>query len=140
MATETRDFPLRVVLTVTTGRLLTEPKGPRDNNGIGDLYSLLDWMTDDSNFTHQIPRVGKECSPWLLKWFPELARADERELDGMIATLGAAEGIELWLESLSGLGMHATYAVPRLPKGEHEAREPLVDLLGMMDAASARKD
>ncbi len=68
---ETKVFPLRVLLTVTTGRLLTQSRGPRDN-GIGDLYELLGWMTNDEPFTHQLPRFADECKPWILQWFPEL--------------------------------------------------------------------
>ena len=34
---ETKTFPLRVLLTVTTGRLLTKSSGDRDN-GISDLH------------------------------------------------------------------------------------------------------
>jgi len=66
-----KKFSLGTILTVTTGRLLTEPKSA-DDNGIGDLYKLLDHMTNDSNFTHQLGRVLEECKPYLLKWFPEL--------------------------------------------------------------------
>ena len=55
MTTETRQFPLRTILTVTTGRLLTKAKGPRDN-GIGDLYEILGYMTGDNGvMTHQLP-------------------------------------------------------------------------------------
>lgn len=75
MSETTKTFPLRVVLTVTTGRLLTEGKGPRDN-GIGDLYEILNWITGDSLYTHQLPRAGKACRPWLLKCFPRVGRGD----------------------------------------------------------------
>lgn len=71
----TKKFPLRDVLTVTTGRLLTKGKG-KDDNGIGDLYKILGHMTgDDGVMTHQLGRFSEECKPWLLKWFPELAEA-----------------------------------------------------------------
>lgn len=69
MATKT--FPLGVVLTVTTGRLLTKSKSQNDN-GIGDLYDILGHMTGDSPFTHQLGRFAAECKPWLYRWFPEI--------------------------------------------------------------------
>lgn len=69
---QSKSFPLRVVLTVTTGRLLTAPRGPHDN-GIGDVYEILNWITNDDLFTHQLPRAGRAAQPWLLECFPELA-------------------------------------------------------------------
>src|SRR5688572_14476801 len=95
---ETKTFPLRVVLTVTTGRLLTEPKGERDN-GISDVYQILGWMTNDEPFTHQLPRFCDECKPWLLRWFPELAAAESalQILDCDMQRDGARTGIQLWL-------------------------------------------
>jgi len=42
-----RAFPLRVVLTLTTGRLLTEGRGERDN-GIGDLCDNCEEDSDGS--------------------------------------------------------------------------------------------
>lgn len=68
---ETKVFPLRDALSVVTGRLLTKPRG-RDNNGISDLYDILDWMTGVQTVTHQIPRVLAECREPILRWYPEL--------------------------------------------------------------------
>lgn len=77
----TRTFPLRVVLTVTTGRLLTAPKGPRDN-GIGDLYELLNYMTGDNLFTHQLPRAGEACKEPLLQQHPQLRAVNVDAVNG----------------------------------------------------------
>lgn len=132
---ETKRFPLRTVLTVTTGRLLTKPEGPRDN-GIGDLYKLLGWMTDDSPFTHQLPRFGKECEPWLLKWFPDMAKATDAlpQLDSLMELKGNETGIELWLEALIAGGQPEYLDIPRIPKGEHVKRNPLEELTDMVGA------
>lgn len=77
----TKSFSLGTVLTVTTGRLLTTPKGERDN-GIGDLYELLEWMSGKELVDGDLRKVGDECKPWLMKWFPELSKAD-CELDAL---------------------------------------------------------
>ena len=129
MTAETKRFPLRVLLTVTTGRLLTKSKGPRDN-GIGDLYEILGWMTNDSPFTHQLGRFGDECRPWLLRWFPELAAVDGTLplLDGMIERNGAEIGVDLWLKSLP---LKTEYDVPRIPKDDHESKHPYDELVAM---------
>jgi hypothetical protein len=126
MKMETRKFPLRVVLTVTTGRLLTQSNGPRDN-GIGDLYDILGWMTNDSPFTHQLPRFAEECSPRLLEWFPELKEV-EAHLDSldtwMNKSASTQDGVEGWLSNLPTLvpALRADYDIPRI--ADHIARDP----------------
>ncbi len=129
----TKNFPLRVVLTVTTGRLLTEPRGNRDN-GIGDLYAILNHMTGDSAFTHQLARFMEECKPWLLRRFPELAKVDVAVLDQSMKDHGGAEGVKRWLDSLIAAGYRAEYDVPPIPKGSHEIKNP-VEELGEMRGA-----
>lgn len=136
MKTETKTFPLRVVLTVTTKRLLTSRRGQRDN-GIGDLYDILNWMTEDNLFTHQLPRAALECKPWLLRWFPELAEAD-----GMLAVLdmllGQEKGnedmaIESWLEEIRRLpGVKDAYDIPRIPRDDHDVKHALDELIEMV--------
>jgi hypothetical protein len=126
--TETKQFPTRVLLTVTTGRLLTAPRGNRDN-GIRDLYDILEWMTGDSAFTHQLPRFGEECKPWLLRWFSELETVDVAHLDRLITQHGAAHGVDKWLESLSGC--RSAYDVPRIPQDDHEHKDPYDELVQM---------
>jgi hypothetical protein len=127
---ETKRFPLRVLLTVTTGRLLTEPKGERDN-GISDVYDILGWMTNDEPFTHQLPRFADECKPWLLRWFPELAEADVELLDGAMSDHGPSGGIEYWLIKLRVNGCYAEYDVPRIPADDHTAKHPYDELVEM---------
>lgn len=113
----TKPFEVRVLLTCTTGRLLTKRKGERDN-GIGDLYELLGWMTDDSPMTHQLGRFSRECAPYLLRWFPELSKADERlpELDRLLKANEPEEGIEKWLASLQVRlpELKTSYEVPKI--------------------------
>lgn len=118
---ESRTFSLRVLLTVTTGRLLTKGNGER-GNGIGDLYGILGWMTGEAPFTHQLPRFGEECRPWLLRWFPELDAVNESlpQLDRMITERGAEKGVELWLANLLAIGaVHESYDVFRIPYEGH---------------------
>lgn len=118
----TRQFPLRVVLSVTTGRLLTEPKGPH-NNGIGDLYEILNWITGDNLFTHQLPRAERAAMPWLLKCFPELAPATAAlpSLDRWLKLdqTGGQEGIEMWLTELRMMfpAIKDSYDVEPMPGG-----------------------
>lgn len=62
-----RDFDLGDILSITTGYLVS----PRHMAGV---YDILDYMTEDKLFTHQIPRVATLCKGPLLEQHPELAR------------------------------------------------------------------
>ena len=130
--TATKKFHVRTLLTVTTGRLLTKSQGARDN-GIADLYDLLGWMTNDEPFTHQLPRFSKECEPWLLRWFPELAQANESlwVLDQKIKELGPENGVEFWLTNMLVIGLRADYDVPKIPRDDHQQKAPYDELVEM---------
>ena len=135
MVSKTKQFELRVLLSVTTGRLLTKGKGEVDN-GIGDIYDLLGWMTNDSPFTHQLPRFADECKPWLLRWFPELLPltgdviAFCNGLEGMTRDqIGAAIDGFVW-----GLGERIgqqSFDVPRIPADDHDRKDPIDELVAM---------
>lgn len=132
MPTETKTFELRVLLTVTTGRLLTKSQGPRDS-GIGDLYALLGWMTNDEPYTHQLPRFAEECKPWLLRWFHELAGAGTEGsmtcLNVLRDNLGS-EGVEKWITDAAEIyGLKNDYDVPRIPADDHERKHPFDELV-----------
>ena len=43
---------------------------PRHIDGI---YDILNFMTRDNLYTHQLPRVRRECVPHLLRQHPQLA-------------------------------------------------------------------
>lgn len=132
----TKEFPLNTILTVTTGRLLTTRSGPRDN-GIGDLYEILKWICGESPFTHTLGRFCNEAKPVLLAAFPELEAASSAEwlaeLDEMVERHGPETGCAMWVNSLQeALGLKSSYAVPQLPEGRHESRNPVEELVSMM--------
>lgn len=58
-------FHISDVLSVTTGRLVSS----RHMDGI---YDILNFLTGDNLFTHQLPRAMRECEPWLRSQFPGL--------------------------------------------------------------------
>lgn len=60
-----RLFHISDVLSITTGRLVSR----RHMDG---LYDILNFLTGDSLFTHQLPRAMRECEPWLRVQFPKL--------------------------------------------------------------------
>jgi hypothetical protein len=60
-------FPIGVVLSITHDKLLTE---------IGNVYEILNWMLDENLYTHQLPRAGKFCRPFLRAQLPQLEEWD----------------------------------------------------------------
>lgn len=126
---KTKRFPLRILLSITTGRLLTASKGPRDN-GISDLYEFLEWLTGEAPFTHQLPRFAEECQPWLLRWFPEL-KDEETWVQVALADVpngGIEQAIERYLDAAVSRGCKPEYDVPRIPRDDHTRRDAVNEL------------
>ena len=73
MSTGARDFHIGTILSITDGHLLAP-------NKIGDVYEILNFMTGDELFTHQLPRAGRECAPYLLQQHPQLADFDGSDI------------------------------------------------------------
>jgi hypothetical protein len=65
-------FHLGDLLSVTTGKLVSP-------SHIADVHRLLDHMTGDELFTHQLPRAFDECRPALLAQYPFLAEIEAPE-------------------------------------------------------------
>jgi hypothetical protein len=134
----TKKFSLRTILTVTTGRLLTEGKS-EDDNGIGDLYEILGWMTNDSPYTHQLGRFADECKPYLYKWFPELAFGEARldYLDQWISKAPTCPqtGIKMWICELTMMfpAIKNEYDIPRINMESHVFKNPVDELIKMME-------
>lgn len=74
-----KKFHISDVLSVTTGRLVSS----RHMDGI---YEILNFLTGDNLFTHQLPRAMRECEPWLKMQFPQLM-ADSPEMTVSIEVL-----------------------------------------------------
>lgn len=103
------EFDVGTILTVTTKRLLTKPKGESDN-GINDLYRLLSHMTGDEVFTHTLGRFSDECKPVLLEMFPELGLVDLDRLDLLLASRGGS-AVPIWKLYIKDI-VKDTYDIP----------------------------
>jgi hypothetical protein len=106
----TESFSLGAVLSVTTGRLLCPIDG---------VYRILNFMTGDSIYTHQIPRVMDECKPHLLRQFPALAQVD--------ASIVTPDNWQDWLHQQEAVHGDQLTVAP-LPPGEHYQIDPLSEL------------
>jgi hypothetical protein len=122
-------FPLGQVLSATTGRLLCE---------MGGLYEILNHMTGDTLWTHQLPRAFRECKPWMLRWFPELAMAEAclGKLDEWVAKAPTCpeEGVKMWLAELRMMfpQIKTEYEIDQIPRDDHDTKNPVDELVEMV--------
>lgn len=110
-----KSFPTSAVLSCVTGRLLGE---------IGGVYEVLNYMSGESLFTHQLPRVGKEALPHILALHPELAVTIEE------AEAVTGENWKAWLDTwVARYG--DTITVPLMTADQHQVIGPIAELEGL---------
>lgn len=63
---ETREFAIDDILSAMTGTLVSK-------RHIDGIYDVLNYMTGESLFTHQLPRASREAEGFLREQFPDLA-------------------------------------------------------------------
>lgn len=116
--TATRSFHLADVLTITTGRLVS----PR---GVEAIYDVLNFMTGDNLFTHQLPRGMDECQAPLLAQHPDLAAV---EIPASFDAAGDVEAaVHAWVaEQVERFGEFREVAP--LPAEAHTHINPLDEL------------
>jgi hypothetical protein len=113
-----RQFHIGDVLSVTTGFLVA----PR---GIEAMYDLLNFMTGDSLFTHQLPRASRECAPDLLRQHPKLA-----EVEVPAAFRDEAHALSWLAEQVAVFGERLD--VSPLAEVDHTRIDPLTELASMV--------
>ena len=113
-----REFPLDEVLTVSTGALLAR-------RHMDAVYDVLNFLTGDNLFTHQLPRALISCQPAVLAQHPDLAEI-------VVPEWGEDVHAEImaWLAELE-----TKYGTTRVlvPIAEWEHRDPVeeaCDLIG----------
>lgn len=99
----TKEFDLGDILSITTGTLVS----PRHMDGV---YDILNFMTGDNLFTHQLSRASREMAPRLLAQHPDLAAVD--------ASVVTPENFKAWLDE-----QVAKYGETRLVRSEHQFHE-----------------
>jgi hypothetical protein len=107
-----KEFPTRDVLSVVTGTLMGE---------IGGVYEVLNWMTGESLFTHQLPRVAGEAAPVILAAHPALTKAVAEVYQ--VTPDNVLEWAQTWTMRYGD-----TIAVPRLNADQHESIDVLSEL------------
>ena len=109
---ETKDFPTADVLSTVTGVLLAKIDG---------VYAVCNWMTGESVYTHQLPRIGREVRRVMIARMPELQQViDERD---QVSTDNWESWRDKWVQRYG-----QTIAVPKFTADEHERIDPLSEL------------
>lgn len=117
MASETKTFHVGDILSITTDKLVSPEH-------IGGVYKILNHLTADNLFTHQLPRAGRECEPYLRACFPDLAAIEAPDFEG-------EEHVFRWLAEI--VEKHGeTREVEPMRDGIHEYRNPLAEAEEMM--------
>lgn len=114
-----REFDIGDVLSVTTGVLLCSVSGTR-RSPIEGVYDILNYMTGESLYTHQLPRVCKEAAPVILARYPQFAAI-------VVPEFASPEEVPAFVEQLRR-DHGATFAIPRMTADEHEHIDPLSEL------------
>jgi hypothetical protein len=109
---DTKEFATRDVLSTITGRLMGD---------IGRVYEVLNWMTGESVFTHQIPRISREATPVVVATHPSLQQAiDEAE---QVTQENYAKWRQTWEDRYG-----PTIAIPKFSADTHESIDALSEL------------
>lgn len=110
---EPRAFHIGDILSITTGKLLSP-------DHMGGIYDILNFMTGESCYTHQLGAASDECKPELLRQHPQLAEIDASKV--------TAENWRQWLDEVQEkYGEH----LPVKPLAEREPKydTPIADLI-----------
>ena len=117
-----KEFHISDVLSITTGALLS-------SRHIEGVYDILNHMTADSLFTHQLPRASEQCKPYLLKQFPELA-----DIEVPTDFNGERERVEVWVMDMAEIyGEDFNVMTIAEHGGSYQPKEPITELAEMLD-------
>lgn len=101
-------------MSTVTGVLVSE-------DGIGCVYEVLNWMTGESVYTHQIPRISREARPVMLALYPNMQSAIEEA--ERVNGENWREWLAIWTERYG-----EEIAVPVMNIAEHERIDPMSEL------------
>lgn len=119
---EWREFHIGDVISITHPMLVSPRK-------MEDIYDILNWMTGENLFTHQLVRASKECRPILQRLYPELIDIELPILEGMEQETINKVVVD-WVDSIVEK-YGETRNVPRLIN--HTPMDPFIELFQMTD-------
>jgi hypothetical protein len=110
----TEIFTLGQVLSVTTGRLVCTMEG---------LYSIMNFLTGENLFTHQLVRAFDPCKKYVFEQYPGLTGVDVSDVNK-----------DNYMEKLSKLAevYGDVFQLSPMPKGYYEPKDAIVELSEMV--------
>lgn len=108
---QVKSFHVGDILSITTG-VLASP------NHMGGVYDILDFMTGEGLFTHQLPRAAEACAPELAAQLPEVAAY------GCPPQINGAEAVAVWVDFVAREVGEFHY-VATLPPGVYRRMGPI---------------
>lgn len=106
-----KEFHLGDILSIITDKLVSP-------GGMEGIYDILNYMTGDDIFTHQIPRAMRECKPYLLNQYPQLRDVNIQD---------NKENWKEWLDKQIELYGEMLPVKP-IPKDAHQAIDPIAEI------------
>lgn len=104
-----KNFDLGTILTVTTGRLFVE---------IEKVYDILNYLSNDNIYAHQIPRVRKVAQSYILERYPQL------EGVGKAVVVNNWEDVMVFLDSQKAI-LGDSFALSPMPREICEHINPI---------------
>jgi len=112
-----KQFHIGDVLSITTGKLLAP-------SGMDGIYSILNYMTNDNLFTHQLPRAMRECAPYLARQYPDLPN-EESDLPDFN---GSKEAVTTYVQQ-QAVRFGEYLEVEPIPQDDHTYKDPITEAM-----------
>ena len=113
-----KKFHLGDILSITTGALVSP-------NHMEGIYQILNFMTGDNLFTHQLPRASRQCEPYLVKQLPWLSEISAEDVNEKNWESWLAKKVEKYGEF---------HEITPIPTSEYKYQEPIKELQQMTSA------
>jgi len=109
-----KKFSLGQILSITHEKLMCS---------MGGVYEILNFMTQDNLYTHQLPRASRECKPWILRQHSRLMEISLEDVNK-----------DNWRDTLNVLEEEygASLEIEAIPRDDHDFKEPLAELEEMV--------
>jgi hypothetical protein len=113
---EQRTFDLAEFISASTGYLVSD---------MSSVYEVLNFVSGDELYTHQLPRVSEEFRDVFFKEHPEYAPILEESKT--VTTENWEEKLADWKARFG-----ETITLTPMEKGQHEYKNPTIEMLEMM--------
>ena len=116
---EKKMFTIGQVISAGTGRLCCD---------IGEVYDILNFLTGDNLFTHQLPRAFRACKDHIIEQLPWLKWVDDNK------DACTPETVLSFVEA-AAKEYGAEHELAPLPASDWERRDPIAEACEMMGSA-----